>query len=93
MWQVANALRRLTPEQTLHTTWEDWLQVFWWVNDIGYRYGPNERLRLHVVVCDERWTTCDRDGNETEGHARFAWVSGTPPSARGSCATVRANSA
>ena len=84
VWQEANGLHRLTPEQTLHTTWGDRQQVFWWVNDIEYCYGPNERLRLrlHVVVCDERWTTCDREGNETEHHARFAWVSGTPLSAR-----------
>ena len=47
-----------------------------------YCYGPNERLRLHVVVCEESWTTRDRAGNETEHHARFAWVSGIPLSTK-----------
>jgi hypothetical protein len=81
VWCEANGLHRLEPQQTLTTTWGDRQQVFWWVNDIEYCYGPNERLRLHVVVCQERWTTRDREGKETEHHARFAWVSGTPLSA------------
>ena len=83
VWREANGLRRVDPPQTVTTTWGDRQQVIWWVNDIAYGYGQNERLRLclHVVVCEERWTTRDREGKETEHHARFAWVSGTPLSA------------
>ncbi len=84
VWQEANGLHRLDREQTLTTHWGDRQQVFWWVNDIEYCYGPNGRLRLrlHVVVCEETWTTRDREGNETEHHARFAWVSGRPLTAK-----------
>ena len=84
VWHEADGLHRLEPEQTLTTSWGDRQQVFWWANDIEYCYGPNERLRLrlHVVVCEERWTTRDREDQETEHHARFAWVSGTPLSAK-----------
>lgn len=84
VWREADGLHRLEPEQTLTTSWGDRQQVFWWANDIEYCYGPNERLRLrlHVVVCEERWTTRDREDQETEHHVRFAWVSGTPLSAK-----------
>ena len=84
VWREADGLHHLEPEQTLTTSWGDRQQVFWWANDIEYCYGPNERLRLrlHVVVCEEHWTTRDREDQETEHHVRFAWVSGTPLSAK-----------
>lgn len=83
VWREVNALHRLAPEQTLATSWGDRQQTFWWVNDVEYRYGQNERQRLclHVVVCEEHWITKDREGQTTEHRVRFAWVSGAPLSA------------
>lgn len=84
VWTEAEALHRLEPENSVSTYWGDRQQTFWWVNGIEYRYGQNERQRLclHVVVCEERWTTHDQEDKATEHHARFAWVSGSPLSAK-----------
>jgi hypothetical protein len=80
VWAEAHALRPLTPENTLHVRWADRQQDFWWVNHIDYRYGGNDRqkLLLHVVVCEESWTTRDQHGQPVAHHARFAWVSSSP---------------
>ena len=84
VWAEAEALRSLTPENTLATTWGDHQQLFWWVNDIEYRYGDNDRQRLllHVVVCAEHWTTLDEHDEPVDHHARFAWVSSSRLSAK-----------
>ena len=73
---------RLDPH-TFTTSWGDRRQQFWWVNHLEHWYGQNERQRieLHVVVCEESWTTRDQHGTEHSHHARFAWVSGSPLSA------------
>ena len=84
VWTEAEALQRLEPENCLSTSWGDRQQRFRWTNGIEYRYGQNERQRLclHLVVGEERWTTRDQAGNEIEHQARFAWVSGAPLSAK-----------
>lgn len=80
VWREAEALNRLSPENAAAKQWGDRQQQFWWANDIDYRYGPGDRLRLtlHVVVCEETWTEHRADGSIVERHARFAWVSGQP---------------
>jgi len=84
VWAEAEALHRLAPEQTLSWQWGDRQQTFWWVNGIEYEYGPGmgQRAILHVVVCEEHWKQRDQQGNEREQHARFAWLSGRPLTAR-----------
>jgi hypothetical protein len=56
VWEEFRALR---PRQlpTLQQDWGRRQQHFSWVNDIEYAYGSNGRcrLKLHVVVCEERW--------------------------------------
>lgn len=80
VWHEAEALHRLTPKDSVTRSWGDRQQHFWWANDIDYRYGPGERLRLtlHVVVCEETWTERLANGQSVTRHARFAWVSAVP---------------
>jgi len=84
VWQEFRALQALTPEHRHHQHWGGRAQVFTWVNDIDYSFrhdGTHHRLRLHVVVCEERWQTVDQHGALVDQHARHAWLSSRPLSA------------
>ena len=56
-------------------------QHFTWVNNIDYAFrhaGVTHRLRLHVVVCEERWPALDPQGTRITAQARHAWLSSRP---------------
>jgi len=81
VWEEANGLRLLVPENRRETTWGDRQQSFWWVNDIPYTYedGPRRPETLHVVVCEETWEEVDRETCEiVTKQSRHAWISSEP---------------
>lgn len=80
----AEALHRLNPEDTCQRTWGDHAQTFWWVNGLCHEFGAGGRrhMNVHVVVCEEKWTTMDRDDTPCTHTARFAWVSAQPLTAK-----------
>jgi len=80
VWQEAQALRELQPDQTLDYTWGNRRQHFWWVNHINYCYGPDSKEQLiHVVVGEETWEEFDPKTNAiVTRHSRHAWLSSQP---------------
>ena len=80
VWAEANGLRPLQGHNRLLKSWGNRRQSFWWVNDIEYTYGPNERRRLilHVVVCEESWEEVAADGQRQLRESRHAWISSHP---------------
>lgn len=79
VWREANGLHKLHPEQAHTQTWNGRRQAFWWVNDIVYEYGPNNRLKqvVHVVVCEETWEEVNEKGELVSKMSRHAWLSST----------------
>jgi len=80
VWEEANGLRKLHPEQVHTQTWNGRYQTFWWVNDIVHEYGPNDRLKqtIHVVVCEETWEEVNEKGEIVSKKSRHAWISSEP---------------
>lgn len=80
VWAETRGLRRLQRENRWGQVWGDRQQRFWWVNEIEYCYGANERRRLtlHVVVCEESWQDVDAQGEVQTHNSRHAWVSSQP---------------
>ena len=77
VWEDAEGIRRLEPEQNRANRWGNRNQQFWWANDIKYSWRDKEghwhHLVLHMVVCNETW---EKDGDICS--ATWAWVSGVP---------------
>jgi hypothetical protein len=81
VWEEYEGLKKLEPKNNHKTTWGNRRQHFQWVNEIDYRYGPNERKKqiLHVVVCEESWEEVAKDSNKTITiTSRHAWISNKP---------------
>lgn len=81
VWEEYEGLKKLETKNCLYTTWGNRRQVFEWVNDIEYYYGPNERKKqiAHVVVCEESWQEVARDCAEVvTKRSRHAWISSKP---------------
>ena len=80
VWAEAHGLRPLQVANRLRRFWGNRQQDFWWVNDIEYTYGPNERRRLvlHVVVCEENWQEVATGGERQRHQSRHAWISSHP---------------
>lgn len=81
VWSEAEGLKRLGAAATCEQNFKDRQQHFWWVNDLIYEYGPNERHKqtVHLVVCEESWQEIARDTNEViTKNARHAWISSEP---------------
>ncbi len=81
VWEEAAGLRKLQPENTLERTWGNRRQRFWWVNEIYYYYGPNQRKKqvLHLVVCEEIWEEVDPVNQRiAQKKSKHAWVSSKP---------------
>jgi hypothetical protein len=81
VWEEVNGLIKILPEQHRRQNWGNRRQHFWWVNDIEYRYGQNDRQKqiLHVVVCEESWEEVDLDSAQIVAKtSRHAWISGRP---------------
>ncbi|MHB2021613.1 MAG: transposase family protein [Candidatus Xenobia bacterium] len=83
-WKEVNGLHRLTPENACDREWGGRRQHFWWVNAVRYEFGPNDRqhLDLNVVVCEETWSAPTEQEPDRVEHARFAWISAEPLSAK-----------
>lgn len=77
VWEEYEGLRKLEPGRQERRKWGNRRQHFRWVNDIEYRYGPNQRRKqiVHVVVCEECWKEIDEEGNTVEKSSRHAWLS------------------
>ncbi len=80
VWEDYKGLRNLEPGQQVRRTWGNRRQHFRWVNDIEYRWGPNQRKTqtVHLVVCEERWEEIDEEGNTVTKSSRHAWLSSEP---------------
>ena len=79
VWQEFHALPALKP-QALQRNWGRRRQHFTWVNDIDYAFGSNgrQRLKLHVVVCEESWERIDEQARTVTETSRHAWLSSQP---------------
>ena len=81
VWEEVHGLRKLQDKNQLERMWGDRRQHFWWVNEIEYRFGPNQRKRqvVHVVVCEESWEEIDQKTNEmVTKTSRHVWLSNRP---------------
>lgn len=81
VWEEYRGLKPLGRANRLEMTWKGRRQVFTWVNDIAYRYGPNENRcqTTHVVVCEESWEDWDETAQKiVVKTARHAWISSEP---------------
>jgi hypothetical protein len=78
VWEEVDGLRGYQEKNQLDLTWGNRRQHFWWVNEIEYCYGPNQRKRqkVHVVVCEEAWEEIDKETNEpVTKTSRHVWLS------------------
>ncbi len=60
VYEEAEKLMKLTPENTLETQWGDRKQTYTYINGIDYEYYNTDtrvknRLKLNVVKCHEEW--------------------------------------
>jgi hypothetical protein len=79
VWQEFHALPALKP-QALQRNRGRRRQHFTWVNDIDYAFGSNgrQRLKLHVVVCEESWERINEQARTVTETSRHAWLSSQP---------------
>jgi hypothetical protein len=79
VWQEFRALHALKP-QAMQRCWGRRRQRFIWVNAIDYAFGSNgrQRLKLHVVVCEESWEWIDQQAATVTKTGRHAWLSSQP---------------
>lgn len=80
VWEEANALIKLLPNNHYQQHHGDRRQDFWWVNTIGYAWGANginEHI-LHLVVCNETWEEIDNTGARVTKTSKHAWLSSRP---------------
>ncbi len=79
VWDKFKGLQPLQPKQRLGHAWHGRRQLFTWVNDIHYAFGPNARQcqKVHVVVCQEHGEVI-ADGVEVTQQSRHAWLSSRP---------------
>ncbi len=78
VWDEFKGLKPLQPKNRLDQSWGERRQHFSWVNDIEYEYiqeGKRKSMKLHVVVCEERWEKVGNDGEIIPQTARHAWIS------------------
>jgi hypothetical protein len=81
VWEEVNGLKKLQKENELFRRWYRRHQHFWWVNDIDYSYGDNNRhhQKVHVVVCEESWQVVDRESAEVVTKtSKHVWISSKP---------------
>lgn len=80
VWEEVRGLEQLQRRNHAERTWGNREQRFRWVNDIEYRWGPNQRKRqiLHVVICDESWEEIGVDAQIEQKTSRHVWISSEP---------------
>jgi len=79
--EEVKGLKKILTDNHSFCRWNKRDQHFWWVNDIEYFYGDNNRLRqkMHVVVCEETWQEVDSSsGQIVTKTTRHEWISGKP---------------
>jgi hypothetical protein len=80
-FQEFEALKKINTNNRHFRTWGNRKQHFKWVNDIDYRFGPNEKKQviLHIVECWETWQEVDRRTSEVvDKSSRHVWISSEP---------------
>jgi len=81
IWQEFHALLLRNPKNRRTHTWGNRNQCFSWVNDIEYEFTQNGHkylLKVHVVLCEEKWQIVDKSGEIITQTARHAWLSSQP---------------
>jgi len=83
IWREATGLIGLDKEKEncLTKHWRGAKQTFRWVNNICYEYGhrfPKNRLKVHVVICQEKREVMDEKNNPVFEVTRHAWLSSEP---------------
>lgn len=85
LWQEYHGLRPYrSSEQRLPLRWANRDQQFEWQNEIDYHWGNQKRnrLRLHLVHCQESWQELDESGKLVQRSSTWAWVGDLPFSAQ-----------
>lgn len=75
------AISQLDQKNVHRRKWGNRKQVFRWVNQIDYRFGPNDKNSqiLHVVECKENWQEVDlKSGEIVDKSSRHVWLSSAP---------------
>lgn len=80
LYEEAEKLMRLTPENTVKTKWGDREQTYTYVNEVEYEYlnggtGKKNRLKLNMVKCQEEWTEQKADGTKEKKETTYVWLS------------------
>jgi hypothetical protein len=76
--QEVEGLKKILTDNHCDRKWNGRKQHFWWVNDIVYTYGDNNRhhQKFHVVVCEETWEEVDASSGEVVTKTtRHKWIS------------------
>jgi len=74
-------LAALEPQNHHQHIWTNRKQVFRWINEIDYWFGPNGKKCqiLHVVECTESWQEVNRESGQPEKkNSRHVWLSSEP---------------
>lgn len=84
VWEEIEALKDQQVDNRFHRNWGGRKQIFWWVNDIDYRYicpiTKKEKMQLvHAVICEESWEEIAPDSTEVvTKRSRHVWISEEP---------------
>jgi len=84
VWEEIEDLKNLQRKNRLRRTWADRKQLFWWVNDIDYRYicpitTKEKKQLVHAVICEENWEEIAPDSTEAvTKRSRHVWISEKP---------------
>lgn len=83
VYEEAEKLMKLTPENTLETQWGDRKQTYTYINGIDYEYYNTDtrvknRLKLNVVKCHEEWQEKKADGSIEKKETTYVWLSSKP---------------
>ena len=81
VWEEYQSLRHEQEDHRIQQHWGERRQLFEWVNQIRYEYGPNAKkfLDIHVVVCREQWEEVDPDTLQIlTKESKHAWISNRP---------------
>jgi hypothetical protein len=81
VWEEYHSLMFEQEDNRKQQNWGERRQLFEWVNEIRYEYGPNDKkfIDIHVVVCSESWEVLDPDTAQiVTKESKHAWISSRP---------------
>ena len=81
VWEEFEGLKKIETNNFYNMNWGNRKQRFEWINNIEYRYGPNDRKKqiLHMVICYETWEVIAKDSTEViTNNSRHVWISDKP---------------